>query len=44
MSNYIHNEVWDQSSCPFPNFKGKTFEVWEWVSNLFVHFIEHVNT
>ena len=29
ISNYIHYEVWDEITHPFPNFKGCTVEVWE---------------
>ena len=40
ISNYIHYKVWDEITHPFPNFKGCTVEVWEWISN----FISPSNT
>ena len=39
ISNYIHYKVWDEITYPFPNFKGATIEVWEWISNFFTHFM-----
>ena len=44
ISNYIHYEVWDEITDPFPNFNGATVEVWEWTSDFIPHFIEHVIT
>ena len=32
-SNCIHYKVWDEITCPFPNFNGATVDVWEWTSN-----------
>ena len=32
-------KVWDEITYPFPNFKGTTFEVWEWISNFILHFM-----
>ena len=34
ISNYIHYKVWDEITCPFPNFNGAIIEVWEWIRNL----------
>ena len=28
LSNYIHYEVWDGITYPFPNFNGSTVDVW----------------
>ena len=51
ISNYIHCKVCFEITYPYPNFNGAvpnfsgcTFEVWEWISNLFLHFIELVIT
>ena len=40
--HYIHHEVWDEITYPFPNFNGATVEVWEWISNFIPHFTGHV--
>ena len=32
----------DEITYPFPNFNGGTVEVWEWISNLILHFTGHV--
>ena len=37
ISNYIHYNVWDESTYPFPNFNSATVEVWEWISNFIPH-------
>ena len=42
ISYYIHYKVWDGITYPFPNFKGATVEVWEWISNFITHFTVHV--
>ena len=42
ISNYIHYNVWDEITSPFPNFNGCTVEVWEWISNLIPHITRHV--
>ena len=34
----------DEITYPFPNFNGTTVEVWEWISNLILHFIRNVIT
>ena len=39
--NYIHCNVWDEITYPFPNFWE---QVWEWLSNFIPHFIAHVIT
>ena len=33
ISNYIHQNMWDEITHSFPNFKGAAFKVWEWISN-----------
>ena len=30
--------VWDDITCPFPNFNGTAVHVWEWISNFNPHF------
>ena len=42
--NYTHYEMWDEITCPFPNFKGGAVEVWEWISYFIPHFTGHVIT
>ena len=37
ISNYIHYEVQDEITYPFPNFNGAVVEVWEWISNFIPH-------
>ena len=37
ISNYIHYNVWDKITYPFPNFNCATIEVWEWISNFIPH-------
>ena len=44
ISNYIHNNVWDEMTYPFWNFYDCTVEVWEWISNFIPHFTGHVIT
>ena len=34
--------MWDKITYPFPNVKGATVEVWEWVSKFIPHFTGHV--
>ena len=34
--------MWDEITYPFPNFKGGTVEVWDWIRNFIPHFIGHV--
>ena len=36
------SKVWDEITYPFPNFNGRTIEVWEWISNFIPYFILHV--
>ena len=38
------SKVWDEITQIFPNFNGRTVEVWEWISNLMLHFIMGVIT
>ena len=33
------SKVWDIITYPFPNFKGATAEVWEWIGNFISHFL-----
>ena len=40
ISNYIHRNVWDEITSPFPNF----IEVWEWINNCIPHLTGHVIT
>ena len=44
ISNHIHLKVWNEVTYPFPNFKGATVEVWEWISNIIPDFIMDVIT
>ena len=37
MSNYIHYNMWDEITYPFPNFNNATVEVWKWISNFTPH-------
>ena len=39
--NYIHYDVWDEITYPFPNFNGATIVVWEWMNNFIPHFTRH---
>ena len=42
--NYIRCNVWDNITCPFPNFNDATVEVWEWVSYFTPYFTGNVVT
>ena len=42
--SYIHYNVWDEITHPFPKFNGTTVKVWEWMSNFIPCFIVHVIT
>ena len=42
--NYTHYKVLDEITFPFPNFSGAAIEVWEWISNLILHFTGHIIT
>ena len=44
ISNYIHYELWDKITYPFPNFNCAAVEVWEWISNFMPYFTGHVIT
>ena len=46
INNHIPSKVCDETTylCPFPNFKGYTFEVWKWISNFIPHTIMVVIT
>ena len=37
------SKMWDEITNPFPNFKGSTEEVWDWMSNL-SHFVTGIIT
>ena len=39
ISNYIHQNVWDPITYPFPNFNGATVEVWELISKFIQHLL-----
>ena len=38
ISNYVHHNVWDEITYPFPNLNGAAVEVWGWISNFTSHF------
>ena len=38
ISNHTPSKVWDEIHYPFPNFNGRTVEVWEWIMNFIAHF------
>ena len=44
ISNHLPGEVWDEFTYPFPNFNGRTVEVWEWIRNFILHFVMNVST
>ena len=44
ITNYIHYNVWEEITYPFPNFNGYTVEAWEWISNFILYFTGHVIT
>ena len=44
MNYYIHQNVWDEITYPFPNFNGFTVEVWQWISNFIPRFMMDVIT
>ena len=44
ISNHTPSRVWDEINYPFPNFNSCTFVVWEWISNVILHFIIGVIT
>ena len=44
INNYIHYNVRDKNSYPFPNVDGATVEVGECISNFTVPFTSHVTT
>ena len=33
ISNYIHHNMWNEITYPFPNFNSAIVEVCEWISN-----------
>ena len=43
-SNQVPIKVWDEITCPFPNFNGCTVEVWGWISDSIPHFMINVIT
>ena len=38
MDNYICHKMLDGNINLFPNFNGRTFDTWEWISNLIPQF------
>ena len=40
----MYSKVWDEITYPFPNFNGVTVEVWEWISDVILHFVMDVIT
>ena len=44
VSNYTPNKVWDEITFQFPNFDGRTVEVWEWINNFIRYIIMNVIT
>ena len=44
ISNHMPSKVWDEITCPFPNFSGTAVEVWEWRSNFIPHLVMDVIT
>ena len=44
LSNYIHYEMWDDITYPFPNVNDRTVEVWDWKSDFIPHFTGRVIT
>ena len=38
IGDYIHYNIWDVITYPFPNFNGATVEVWDWIRNFIPHF------
>ena len=34
ISKQMPSKVWGEITYPFPNFNGKSIEVWEWIINL----------
>ena len=40
MDKQLHyDKYWDEITYPYPNFKGATNKIWEWISNFSPHFI-----
>ena len=37
--SHIYHKVWNKITYPFPNIRGYTVEVWEWISNFIPHFM-----
>ena len=33
IGNHMPSKMWDEITCPFPNFSSCNVEVWEWISN-----------
>ena len=44
ISSHMSNKAWDGITYPFPNFNGRTVEVWKWIGNFIPHFIMDVIT
>ena len=39
---WIHYDVWEEMTNPFPNLNSTAVEVWEWISNFVPHFTEYM--
>ena len=39
ISSYVKYKVWNKITYPF---NGRSFQIWEWISNLIALFIGHV--
>ena len=44
INNYIHYNVWDKITYPFPNLDCVTIDIWEWISNFVPDLTCHVTT
>ena len=45
MDKWIHyDKMWDEVIYPFPNFNGRTTDVWKWISNFIPQFPGHLIT
>ena len=44
ISNYVHDNVCDVITDPFPDYIGASVEVWEWMNNFIPHLTPHMIT
>ena len=44
MDDYTHNKVYDEIANLFPNFNAAAIEVWDSISNSFLHILMDVIT